>query len=154
MDQSGFDLESVPHLFVVAAKNRLSANKSLLRVSSMELHLSFNQHYSHGNMIAFLIAGGSIISTFTAPQLPEMMNHTLSGTPVKAPEVVCRSRWGTPMMPDGMGSYKLTAPPNAAYIERSLIQPPNTEAPIFRPGEPYIVRPQATVAEPQPVLPN
>lgn len=105
-------------------------------------------------MIPLLIAGGSIISTFTAPQLPDMMNHTLSGTPVKAPEVVCRSRWGTPMLPDGMGSYKLTAAPNAAYIERSLIQPPKTDAPIFRPGEPYIVRPQAVMAEPQPVLPN
>jgi hypothetical protein len=119
-----------------------------------ELHLSQNQGYRNRTMIPLLIAGGSIISTFTAPQLPEMMNHTLSGTPVKAHEVVCRSRWGTPMMPDGMGSYKLTAPPNAAYIERSLIQPPKTDAPIFRPGEPYIVKPQAPVAEPQPVLPN
>ena len=105
-------------------------------------------------MIPLLIAGGSIISTFTAPQLPEMMNHTLSGTPVKAPEVVCRSQWGTPMMPDGKGSYKVTAPPNAAYIERSLIQPPKTDAPSFNPGAPYIVTPQAPAAEPQPVVPN
>ena len=101
-----------------------------------------------------LIASGAIISTFTAPQLPEMMNHTLSGTPVNASQVVCRSRWGTPMLPDGMGSYKLTAPPNDLYIARSLIQPPKTDAPIFSPGAPYIVRTQAPAAEPQPVVPN
>ena len=105
-------------------------------------------------MTSLLIAGGAIISTFTAPQLPEMMNHTLSGTPVNASQVVCRSRWGTPMLPDGMGSYKLTAPPNDSYIARSLIQPPKTDAPIFRPGEPYILKLQAPAAEPQPVVPN
>jgi hypothetical protein len=105
-------------------------------------------------MIPLLIAGGSIISTFTAAQLPEMKNHTLNGTPVKAQEVVCRTRWGTPMMPDGMGSYNLTASPNTTYIQRSLIQPPKTDAPIYRPGAPYVLPNQAAVADAQPSLPK
>lgn len=103
-------------------------------------------------MIPLLIAGGSIISTFTAPQLPEMMNHTLNGTPVKAAEVVCRDRWGTPMMPDGKGSYNIAATPNAVNIQRSLIQPPKTEAPIYFPGRPYLPVPVA--AEPNPAPAN
>lgn len=105
-------------------------------------------------MIPLLIAGGSLISTFTAPPLPDFMNHTLNGTPVRAAEVVCRTRWGTPMMPDGKGSYNLTAAPNAISIQRSLIQPPKTDAPIFRPGTPYPLPLQTTAAAiTQPVLP-
>jgi hypothetical protein len=110
--------------------------------------------YSGSIMIPLLIAGGSLISTFTAPQLPEMMNHTLNGTPVRAQEVVCRTRWGTPMMPDGKGSYNITAAPNPAYIQRSLIQPPKTDAPVYRPGAPYVLPAQAVAAESQPVLPK
>ena len=105
-------------------------------------------------MIPLLIAGGSIISTFTAPELPEMKNPTHHGTPVKAQEVVCRTRWGTPMMPDGKGSYNLTAAPNPTYIQRSLIQPPKTDAPIYRPGAPYVLPTQAAGAESQPALPK
>jgi len=103
-------------------------------------------------MIPFLIAGGSLISTFTAPELPDMKNHTLNGTPVKAPEVVCRSRWGTPMMPDGKGSYGLTAAANPVYIERSLIQPPKTDSPIYKPGAPYILPTQVAEAGAQTVM--
>lgn len=120
----------------------------------MELHFFVGFAYYASNMISLLIAGGSIISTFTAPQLPEMVNHTLNATPVKAHEVVCRTRWGTPMMPDGKGSYNLTAPPNPTYIQRSLIQPPKTDAPIYRPGEPYVLPSQAAGAELQPALPK
>ena len=98
-------------------------------------------------MLPLLIAGGSLISTFTAPQLPEEMNHTLNGTPVKASEVVCRTRWGTPMMPEGKGSYSLTAPPNPTYIQRSLIQPPKTDAPLYKPGAPYVLPTQASAAQ-------
>ena len=105
-------------------------------------------------MIPLLIAGGSIISTFTAPELPEMKNHTLNGTPVKAQEVVYRTRWGTPMMPDGKGSYNLTAAPNPVYIQRSLIQPPKTDAPIYRPGAPYVLPTQTAGVESQPALPK
>ena len=104
-------------------------------------------------MILLLIAGGSIISTFTEPQMPEMMNHTLVGTPVQAAQVVCRSRWGTPMMPDGKGSYNLTAAPNPLSIERSLIQPPKTDAPVYRPGAPYNLPSQAVAPAVTPALP-
>jgi len=120
----------------------------------MELHFFAGFAYYKFLMIPLLIAGGSIISTFTAPQLPEMMNHTLNATPVKAQEVVCRTRWGTPMMPDGKGSYNLTASPNPTYIQRSLIQPPKTDAPIYRPGAPYILPSQAAAPESQPILPK
>lgn len=88
-------------------------------------------------MVTFLIAGGSLISTLVLPELPDLNNHTLSGTPVLAKDVVCRNAWGTPMMPDGKGSYNLTAAPDAALIERSLVQPPKTEASVFRPGIVY-----------------
>ena len=88
-------------------------------------------------MVTFLIAGGSLISTLVSPELPDLNNHTLRGTPVPAKDVVCRNVWGTPMMPDGKGSYNLTAAPDAALIERSLIQPPKTEAPVFRPSNAF-----------------
>lgn len=120
----------------------------------MELPFFPSSAYRLATMIPLLIAGGSLISTFTAPQLPEMMNRTLNGTPVKAQEVVCRSRWGTPMMPDGKGSYILTAAPNPVYIQRSLIQPPKTDAPVYRPGAPYVLPTQAAAADSQPALPK
>ncbi len=85
-------------------------------------------------MFTFLIAGGSLITTLVEPPLPEFQNHLLNGTPVAAKQVVCRNRWGTPMMPDGKGSYSIIAPPNQAFIEKSLIQPPLTSAPVYRPG--------------------
>ena len=85
-------------------------------------------------MFTFLIAGGSLITTLVEPPLPEFQNHLLNGTPVPAKQVVCRDRWGTPMMPDGKGSYSISAPPNPVFIDRSLIQPPRTSAPVYRPG--------------------
>ena len=92
---------------------------------------------SFSPMIPFLIAGGSVLTTLVTPEPVDMMNHTLLGAKVKAKEVVCRNMWGTPMMPDGKGSYSLIAPPDPVLIERSLIQPPKTDAPTFVPGTPY-----------------
>jgi hypothetical protein len=79
------------------------------------------------------------------------MNHTLLGAKVKAKEVVCRNMWGTPMMPDGKGSYSLIAPPDPVLIERSLIQPPKTDAPVYVPGQPYKLPSMANEPEKPPV---
>jgi len=79
------------------------------------------------------LAGGLFVNTLSTPVVPETINHTLAGEVILAKEVVCRNRWGTPMLPDGKGSYSLTAPINAEYIAQSLIQPPLTTGPIFRP---------------------
>jgi hypothetical protein len=81
-----------------------------------------------------LIAGGAFFGTFVTPQEPAMVNHTLRGESILAKEVVCRSRWGTPMLPTGTGSYSLIAPINPEFIARSLIQPPKTDGPVFRPA--------------------
>jgi len=86
-----------------------------------------------------LIAGGSFLGTLATPQETPMINHTLRGESVLASEVVCRNRWGTPMMPDGTGGYSLTAPIIPEFIARSLIQPPKTDGPVFRPATIAIV---------------
>ncbi|MFA7234020.1 MAG: hypothetical protein WC076_07900 [Terrimicrobiaceae bacterium] len=62
------------------------------------------------------------------------MNHALRGELIPAKEVVCRNMWGTPMLPDGKGGYSLIAPINPAFIAESLIQPPKTDGPVFRPS--------------------
>ncbi len=80
-----------------------------------------------------LIAGGAFISTFAPPQEPEMFNHTLRGERVPAKEVVTRNMWGTPMLPDGKGGYSVIAPINPEFIAQSLVQPPRTSGPVFRP---------------------
>ena len=72
-----------------------------------------------------------------------MMNHTLRGELIPAKEVVCRTRWGTPMLPDGKGSYSLISPINPEFIALSLIQPPKTAGPVYRPASILLV--QATV---------
>lgn len=83
-------------------------------------------------MIPLLIAGGSIITTLVTPPLPDLTNHLLSGPVIPAKEVVCRNRWGTPMMPSGKGCYSIAAPPDQALIALSLIQPPKTDVPIYK----------------------
>jgi hypothetical protein len=83
-------------------------------------------------MVSVLIAGGSIISTLVVPPMPDLNNHLLSGSVVPAKEVVCRNRWGTPMMPTGKGSYNIATPPDQPFIIRSLIQPPKTEVPFYK----------------------
>lgn len=102
-------------------------------------------------MIPFLIAGGSVLTTLVTPEPVDTMNHTLLGAKVNAKEVVCRNMWGTPMMPDGKGSYSLIAPPDPVLIERSLIQPPKTDAPVYVPGQPYKLPSMANEPEKPPV---
>jgi hypothetical protein len=83
-----------------------------------------------------LIAGGLLFtpSPATTPtQEFATINHTLAGEQIPAKEVVTRNRWGTPMLPDGTGGYSLIQPIVPEYIARSLIQPPRTSGPIFRP---------------------
>jgi len=83
-------------------------------------------------MIPLLIAGGSIISILVTPPMPDLNNHLLSGSVVPVKEVVCRNRWGTPMMPTSKGSYNISAPPDQPLIVQSLIQPPKTEVPFYK----------------------
>ncbi|MCX6968916.1 MAG: hypothetical protein NTV93_02015 [Verrucomicrobia bacterium] len=95
-----------------------------------------------------LIAGGAFVGAFTAPQEPDMMNHTLRGELIPAKEVVCRNMWGTPMLPDGKGGYSLIAPINPEFIAESLIQPPKpidgpTDRLVFRPASVLLVQTSA-----------
>ena len=72
-----------------------------------------------------LIAGGSsFLGTLELPRSPDMINHTLAGEKIPAREVVCRDRWGTPMLPDGKGSYSIIAPIDKGLIAQSLWIPP------------------------------
>lgn len=81
-----------------------------------------------------LIAGGAFLGTLATPPETPMVNHTLRGEAVLAKEVVCRNYWGTPMLPNGTGGYSLTAPISPEFIARSLVQPPKTGGPVFRPA--------------------
>lgn len=103
-------------------------------------------------MLPLLLAGGALLgatpqTTTTTTQTinVETFNHTLRGERILAKEVVCRSRWGTPMLPDGKGGYSLIAPINQEFIERSLWQPPISTG---RPFRPTVVR--VTITEPLP----
>jgi hypothetical protein len=72
-----------------------------------------------------LIAGGSsFLGTLELPPSPDVINHTLAGEKIPAREVVCRDRWGTPMLPDGKGSYSIIAPIDKGLIAQSLWIPP------------------------------
>jgi hypothetical protein len=72
-----------------------------------------------------LIAGGSsFLGTLELPPSIDMINHTLAGEKIPAREVVCRDRWGTPMLPDGKGSYSIIAPIKKDLIAQSLWIPP------------------------------
>ena len=87
-------------------------------------------------MSFLIIAGGAFIGMFS-PQPQEevkLFNHTLRGERIPAEQVVCRSRWGTPMLPDGKGGYNLIAPINEDWIARSLIQPPRNSMAPYRPA--------------------
>ena len=83
-------------------------------------------------MLPLVLAAGAFLGAFTQPEY-ELYNHTLRGERILAREVVCRNRWGTPMLPDGKAGYSLIAPINAEFIAQSLIQPPITRGPVFRP---------------------
>jgi hypothetical protein len=72
-----------------------------------------------------LIAGGSsFLGTVDFPSNPVIMNHTLAGEKIPGDKVVCRDRWGTPMLPDGKGGYSLIAPIKKSLLEQSLWIPP------------------------------
>jgi hypothetical protein len=74
---------------------------------------------------AFLIAGGSsFLGNVDLPAPVEMMNHTLAGEKIPSKQVVCRNRWGTPMLPDGKAGYSLIAPIKKNLIAQSLWIPP------------------------------
>ena len=70
------------------------------------------------------IAGGAFLGTLDLPAPVQLMNHTLAGEKIPASQVVCRSRWGTPMLPDGKAGYSLIAPIRKDLIARSLWIPP------------------------------
>jgi hypothetical protein len=84
-------------------------------------------------MLPLFLAAGAFLGAIAQPE-PELYNHTLRGERILAKEVVCRNRWGTPMLPDGKGGYSLIAPINPEFIAQSLIQPPITGGPVFRPA--------------------
>ena len=71
-----------------------------------------------------LIAGGAFLGAMATPQDTDINNHTRRAEKIPAKQVVCRNMWGTPMPPDGKGSYSLIAAINAEHIETSLLQPP------------------------------
>lgn len=74
---------------------------------------------------AFLIAGGSsFLGNFQPPADVQMMNHTLAGEKIPSAQVVCRNRWGTPMLPDGKAGYSVIAPIKKGLIAQSLWIPP------------------------------
>jgi len=74
---------------------------------------------------AFLIAGGSsFLGNLEMPADVQMMNHTLAGEKIPSEQVVCRNRWGTPMLPDGKAGYSVIAPIKKGLITQSLWIPP------------------------------
>jgi len=92
---------------------------------------------------------GGMSSSTVEVQEVDMYNHTLLGERILAKEVVTRGRWGTPMLPDGKGGYSLIAPINPEFIAQSLIIPPVTDGPVYRPRIPGEgPAPVETVAEP------
>lgn len=72
-----------------------------------------------------LIAGGSsFLGSLELPPPEVINNHTLAGEKIPSIQVVCRDRWGTPMLPNGKGGYSLIAPINKSLIAQSLWVPP------------------------------
>lgn len=94
------------------------------------------------------IAGGVFLGTLQPPPEVPFDNHTLLGKKIPAAQVVTRSYWGTPMLPDGKGGYSLIAPINTNFIAQSLWIPPvsgtrpvvetlaPTNSPVVGPGIP------------------
>lgn len=95
-------------------------------------------------MLSLILAGGAFLGAATQSSHisvteTELYNHTLRGERVLAKEVVCRNMWGTPMLPDGKGGYSIIAPINLEFIRQSLIQPPRTSGPVYRPASATLV---------------
>lgn len=94
---------------------------------------------------AFLIAGGSsFLGNLELPPEVQLMNHTLAGEKIPSAQVVCRNRWGTPMLPNGKAGYSIIAPIKKELVAQSLWIPPVSGS---RP-KPAI----ASLAPPVPVL--
>ena len=91
-----------------------------------------------------LIAGGAFVGTLSTPKEPDMTNHTLRAEVVPAKDVVCRSMWGTPKLPDGKGGYTLIAPINPEFIALSLVQPPK---PVDGPVGRYVFHPASLIVQ-------
>lgn len=70
------------------------------------------------------IAGGAFLGAFQAPAPVDIPNHTLSGETIPSSQVVCRDRWGTPMLPNNKAGYSLIAPIKKNLIAQSLWIPP------------------------------
>ncbi|MFV0414895.1 MAG: hypothetical protein ACK5NG_00860 [Chthoniobacterales bacterium] len=82
-----------------------------------------------------LIAGGMALSSLTTQvEKTDTTNYTLLAERVPSEEVLTRSYWGTPMLPDGKGGYSMISPINPEYIARSLKRPPITNGKVFRPS--------------------
>ncbi len=101
------------------------------------------------------IAGGAFLGAFQAPAAVDIPNHTLAGEVIPSSQVVCRDRWGTPMLPDNKAGYSLIAPIKKNLIAQSLWIPPVSGK---RPEEAKAVitaaKPTAPVAAPAPVVPS
>lgn len=103
-------------------------------------------------MLSLILAGGAFLGAATHSSTvsvteTELYNHTLRGERVLAKEVVCRNMWGTPMLPDGKGGYSIIAPINLEFIRQSLIQPPRTSGPVYRPASVAVVSQTIVVEE-------
>lgn len=103
-------------------------------------------------MLSLILAGGAFLGAATQSSHitvteTDLYNHTLRGERVLAKEVVCRNMWGTPMLPDGKGGYSIIAPINLEFIRQSLIQPPRTSGPVFRPASTVAITETTTVVE-------
>ena len=70
------------------------------------------------------LAGGALLGAFQTSQLDPLDNHTLLGDKIPSTQVVTRSMWGTPMLPDGKAGYSLVAPIKKELIDQSLWIPP------------------------------
>jgi len=85
------------------------------------------------------LAGGAFLAAVATQPEPDLINHTLRSEKVFAREVVTRNRWGTVMLPNGKAGYSLIAPVNQEYIDFSLVQPPRSSMPAFRPTGTVVV---------------
>lgn len=108
-----------------------------------------------------LIAGGSsFLGNLELPPNVDMMNHSLVGEKIPAKEVVCRDRWGTPMLPNGKGGYSIISPIDKKLIAQSLWIPPVSGArptptparPVTPPvlGAPAMTGAESALAAPAP----
>ena len=100
------------------------------------------------------LAGGAFLGALQLPSDTPLDNHTLAGDRIPAAQVVTRSHWGTPMLPDGKGGYSLIAPIDKKLIEQSLWIPPVVGTrPVVETPLPTEAQPALTAPVPAPVIP-